>query len=111
MTALDVWFRVTWYDDGVTLDVTPPGRNAWTATFPWASVLRVCFEAEGLGTSDGIYVFTSLRPESFAIPVEASGGRELWNEIVRRQLFDAELAIEAASASEGLFCWPPREPQ
>jgi hypothetical protein len=56
--------------------------------------------------SDGIYVFTTLRPESFVIPAEASGGAALWNEIVRRGLFDAELAIEAASASEGLFCWP-----
>jgi hypothetical protein len=69
----------------------------------------VCFKAEGLEASDGIYVFTTLRPESFAIPVEASGGTALWREIVKRGLFSAELAVTAASATEGSFCWPPLE--
>jgi hypothetical protein len=67
----------------------------------------VCFKAEGLGVSDGIYVLTSARPESYAIPIEARGGAELWDEILRRKLFDAELAIETASATSGVFCWPP----
>jgi hypothetical protein len=110
-TALDAWFRVTWNDDEVSLDVEPPGRTAWTASFPWSSVMRVCFKAEGLEASDGIYVFTSLRPESFVIPVEASGGLEVWNEIVRRRLFDAGLAVKVASLSEGLVCWPADESQ
>lgn len=109
--ALDAWFRVTWDSKEVRLDVEPPGRSAWVASFPWSSISRVCFKAEGLETSDGIYVFTSLRPESFAIPIEASGGADLWNEIVRRGLFDAELAIKVASESDGLFCWPPLESQ
>jgi hypothetical protein len=68
-------------------------------------------KAEGLQASDGIYVFTSLRPESYVIPVEASGGLEFWNEIVRRRLFDAGLAVKVASLSEGLVCWPPDESQ
>jgi hypothetical protein len=29
-----------------------------------------------------------------------------WGEIIRRDLFDAELAIKIASATEGLYCWP-----
>ena len=61
--------------------------------------------------SDGIYVFTSERPQSFVIPTEADGGLEVWNELVRRGLFDAELAIKAALAEEGLFCWPVAEPE
>jgi hypothetical protein len=59
------------------------------------------------GASDGIYVFTRERPESYVIPVEASGGAHFFDELITRRLFGAELAIEAASTTEGLFCWPP----
>jgi hypothetical protein len=103
------WFRVTWDSEQVHLDVEPPGRSPWEASFTWSSVCRVCFKAEGLEASDGIYVFTTLRPESFAIPTEASGGTALWNEIVKRGLFSAALAVTAASAADGTFCWPPLE--
>ena len=104
---VDEWFRVTFDDEYVRLDVAPPGRDPWKAHFAWAGIVRVCFKAEGLEASDGVYVFTSDRPESYAIPVEAAGGADFWTEVIRRGLFDAHLAIEAASASEGLFCWPP----
>jgi hypothetical protein len=100
---------VTWDEEAVHLNVAPPGGDAWMASFPWSSITRVCFKAEGLELSDGVYVFTTLRPESFVIPTEASGGLGVWNEIVRRGLFGAELAVKAASAGEGLFCWPPME--
>ena len=103
------WFRVTWDAEQVHLDVEPPGHSEWEASFPWSSVSRVCFKAEGLEASDGIYVFTTLRPESFAIPTEASGGAALWNEIVKRGLFSAALAVAAASAVDGIFCWPPHD--
>ena len=104
------WFRVTWDSEQVHLDVEPPGRRAWVASFPWTSVCRVCFKAEGAEASDGIYVFTTLRPESFVIPTEASGGAALWSEILNRGLFSADLAVTAASAHDGLFCWPFLEP-
>ena len=104
--ALEEWFTVTWDTTRVHLDVAPPGREPWKASFEWASVVRVCFEAEGGLASDGVYVFTRTRPESYVIPTEASGGAEFWDEVLRRGLFDPELAIAAASATEGLFCWP-----
>ncbi len=75
----------------------------------WANVERVCFKAEYFAVSDGIYIFTDQRPESYAIPIQARGGQELWNEIVRCGLFDAALAIKALTSTEGLFCWPPQE--
>jgi hypothetical protein len=103
---LEQWFRVTWDGDKVILHVAPPGRAAWSAEFSWSTISRICFKAEGLELSDGIYVFTSVRPESYVIPIEAAGGAAFWDEIIRRGLFDAELAIEVASAPEGLFCWP-----
>ena len=103
------WFSVSWTDDEVALDVRPPGQKPWTAKFRWKDIIRICFKAEDLGVSDGIYVFTSTRPESFVIPTEAKGGSEFWGQIIDRRLFDAELAIKAASAAEGLFFWPPIE--
>ena len=104
---LDEWFCVTFDDRVVRMRVEPPGREPWDAEFTWASVVRVCFLAEDLYASDGIYVFTTQRPESYVIPTEAHGGLELWNEIIRRKLFDASLAIDAATAEGRLFCWPP----
>jgi hypothetical protein len=103
---LDQWFVVTFDERAVYLRVEPPGRPAWSAQFAWDTVIRVCFKAEDLFTSDGIYVFTSQRPESYVIPTEARGGQELWFEILRRKLFDAELAIKAATSAGGLYCWP-----
>ena len=103
---LEEWFVVGHDEAGVRLEVSPPGREPWQASFPWSSIQRVCFKCEGLEISDGIYIFTSLRPESYVIPTEAKGGSELWSEILRRGLFDPELAIRAAASVEGLFCWP-----
>jgi hypothetical protein len=104
------WFVVAPDTRSFSLEVSPPGREPWQAVIPWDSVTRVCFEADGPLASDSLYVFTSLRPESWVIPVEAVGGQQLLNELIRRGLFDASLAIEAIQAHHGLFCWPPGEP-
>jgi hypothetical protein len=87
--------------------VSPPGRQPWQADIPWDSVVRVWFEAEGPLDSDSLYVFTSLRAESWVIPAEADGGQQLIDELIRRDLLNARRAIEAAYAHHGLFCWPP----
>lgn len=87
--------------------MTAPGRDPWEEEFRWGSIQRVGFKAEGVGVSDGIYLFTTLRAESYVIPTEAEGGSDLWAEIIRRGLFDAELAAQAMSASGGVFFWPP----
>ena len=101
------WYVITFDDHAVYLHAEPPGREPWSQQFAWDSVVRVCFEAEDFLASDGIYVFTTQRPESYAIPTEARGGQELWFEILRRKLFDASLAIKAATSTGGLYCWPP----
>ena len=106
---LHEWFLVTFDEQAVYMRAEPPGRPSWFQGFRWDSVVRICFKAEGMYVSDGIYVFTAERPESYAIPTEARGGTELWSEILRRKLFDAALAIEAAGSTGGLYCWPPTE--
>ena len=109
LPAVSDWFMVRWDENTVFLDVRPPSRKPWTAQFRWNDVERVCLKVEDLTCSDGIYVFTSLRPESWVIPTEAAGGLGFLDELIKRELFDAELAIKAAAATEGLFCWPPPE--
>jgi len=101
------WFVVTCEDEAIHLSVRPPGQDSWSVDIPWASIIRVCFKVEDLTTSDGIYVFTDLGDESVAIPLEAVGGNELLVELVRRGLYDEDLATVATTAGMGLFCWPP----
>jgi hypothetical protein len=103
------WFCVTMSDDAISLSVIAAGRPAWRTAIPWDSIIRVCFAAEGPFDSDGIYIFTDLRPESWAVPVEADGGADLLSELMRRGLFNEELAIKAAQALSDLFCWPPAD--
>jgi hypothetical protein len=108
---LSSWFLVRWDDANVHVDVRPPGRDAWRVSIPWEAITRVCFKAESYSLSDGIYVFTRERAESYAIPMDAGGGHEFWNELVRRRLFDAELAVRAMAAVDGVFCWPELDPE
>lgn len=105
---LEDWFKVSYDAECVHLDVTPPDKKPWQARFRWGDIIRICYGTKEMFVSDGIYFFTSARPESYAVPIEAQGGAELWDEVIRRGLFDPRLAIEAACcAEEKLFCWPP----
>jgi len=100
------WFEVTFDDREVRLSVNPPKRSSWQAQIKWDRIIRVCFKAGDLYVPDEIYIFTDERPESYLIPTEANGGRSLWDEILRRRLFDAELAIKAMTSTGRLFCCP-----
>ena len=104
------WYTVEFDADNIRLKANPPGGQPWSQELRWADIDRVCFVAEDFTVSDGIYLFTNQRPESYAIPVEAQGGQRLWGEIIERGLFDAALAVHAATSTGGVFCWPPPEP-
>jgi hypothetical protein len=105
---LSEWFSVSSDDERVTISARPPQGEAWEQSFLWMEIERICFKAEGLLASDGIYVFTSQRPESFVIPTEAKGGSEFWAKVIDLGLFSADLAIQVMSAPEGtVLCWPP----
>ena len=104
---LSEWFTVAFDDQRVTMAARPPGRAPWEQSFLWSEVERVCFKSEGALASDGIYIFTTQRPESFVVPTEAKGGLEFWFRVVERGLFPSEMAIKAASLPEGeMVCWP-----
>ncbi|MBI5496817.1 MAG: hypothetical protein HY904_17520 [Deltaproteobacteria bacterium] len=92
------------------LQVSPPGRIPWNDSFPWSSIIRVCFKDEGLFASDGLYIFTTLRPESFLVPTEAAGGDALFGQLRARGYFPDELSAKANSSTDGgYYCWPPTE--
>jgi hypothetical protein len=101
------WFKVRFDDASITLEGSPPTRAAWESHVEWARIIRVCFKSGGWDSPDEVYLFTDERPESYLIPMMAVGADALWDEIIRRGLFDAELAIEAASSVDKLFCHPP----
>jgi len=105
--GLAEWFSVAYDTSTVTISARPPGSAQWEQRFGWSEVTRVCFKSGGFMVSDGIYVFTTQRPESFVIPTEARGGAEFWSQIAKRGLFPADLMIKAASLEEGkVLCWP-----
>jgi hypothetical protein len=86
-------------------------RKGTVTEIQWSRIIRVCFLGGDMLKSDQLYIFTDERPESYVIPMDADGAPQLWDEIITRGLFDAELAIKAAMAMDGdLLCWP-EEPQ
>lgn len=102
---MEWWYTITFDEVGFTRHVAPPGGEAWTDSVQWDEIVRVCLEMQDFLGTDSLYVFTAARPESYQMPLLAEGGQELLNELIRRKLFPAELAIKAASG-EGVYCWP-----
>lgn len=103
------WFQC-WFDEqGVYRRATPPAGEAWSDVLAWGEVVRVCLEMQDYLGTDCLYIFTRQRPQSYVFPLASEGGAALLSEVIRRQLFDAELAIRATSG-EGLYCWPEIEP-
>jgi hypothetical protein len=110
MSSLAEWYIVRFDETLVSLQVNPPHGTSWSEEIPWKQIIRVCFKTGDWLESDEIYLFTAQRPESYIIPTEANGGQEVWFEILKRNLFDAELAVEAATTNGQLFCSSLHEP-
>jgi hypothetical protein len=107
---LNEWFFVTFDNERVTLRANPPGRDSWDQSFTWSSITRVCFKDEGPYASDGLYIFTSERAESFVVPTEAHGGDEFFGALAGRGFFPPEVMASAVrSVDGGLYCWPPEQ--
>jgi hypothetical protein len=106
--SLRDWFHVQLSDHGIKVRKLLPPQIQQEYEIEWKSLIRVVLKtAEDFLDNDELYLFTDERPESFVIPMEADGALELMNQLIDRKLFDAELAIQAASSAGGLFVWPP----
>lgn len=102
---LNQQFHVEFDDSTVHIRIMSK-RDPVQEQFDWSEVTQVCFVAQGFATSDEIQVRTIRNPVGYVIPIEADGGDEFWNEMLRRGLFDQALALEAMGATNKTFCWP-----
>lgn len=104
------WFEVSYDKDTITIRRRKLLLLKSVMKISWARIIRVCFLAGDHIKFDEVYIFTDERPKSYVIPMDAFGGLQLWSEIVKRGLFDAELAVKAASSiSDELLCWPQED--
>ncbi|MHA1137450.1 MAG: hypothetical protein ACTSSE_13275 [Candidatus Thorarchaeota archaeon] len=101
------WFEVSYDTDTITISRRKLLLLKSVTKISWSRIIRICFLAGDHIKFDEVYIFTDERSESYVIPMDALGGLQIWGEIIERGLFDAELAIEAASStSDKLYCWP-----
>ncbi len=84
--------------------VAPPSMEAWSDEFHWHDIIRICYQAGDFLEPDEVFVFTNQRPESYQIPMEATGASELMGELSRRGLFPLEMLLEAMQSQGELVC-------
>ena len=100
------WFEASYDAENITIFRRKLFVLKSVRVIPWARIIRICFLAGDHIKFDEVYIFTDEHPESYVIPLDSYGGLQLWSEIIHRGLFDAELAVMAASASsDELLCW------
>ncbi len=104
--SLDTCYHVSFDEVYIYRNVDPPEGEGWNDKLRWEEIIRICYHPGDFLETDELYIFTNEREESYLIPLEADGAPKLWGEIIERNLFDAKLAIELVSKSEGLYCWP-----
>jgi hypothetical protein len=107
--SLDTWYHVSFNHEYIYRKVYPPGRQEWNDKLRWDNIIRVCYKLGDYLIPDELYLFTNKREESYLIPFEADGAQKLWGEILEKKLFDAKLAIEILSKTEGVYCWPEED--
>ena len=101
------WFEVDYDAESITISRRKLFLLKAVTEISWSRIIRICFLGGDHIKFDELYIFTDERPQSYIIPMDAYGALQLWSEIIKRGLFDAEIAIQAASASsDELLCWP-----
>jgi len=104
-----VYSQVSYDDESVSLHgMGADGSLLMQARFAWTAISRVCFKDNGPMASDVVYVITTDKERTLAIPLEAVGGGEFWRQLRTRGVFPAELHERATLSMDGrLYCWPP----
>ena len=67
------WYVVSFDETEIARDVSPPGRAGFKDQLEWSAIERVVFEATDFIESDVIHLFSRHRPESYEIPMDATG--------------------------------------
>ncbi|MCY3415012.1 MAG: hypothetical protein INQ03_25400 [Candidatus Heimdallarchaeota archaeon] len=100
------WYKITLSSNGFHVNIEP---SSISYSVTWDEIIRICFKPGDLFDQDELLIFVKNRENSYLIPMEASGALELWTTIIDKGYFDPEIAIQAAKADEGIFCWPEFE--
>ena len=103
------WYQVSFNEFQISISAQPPGKDSWEQSVNWESIIRVLWQGEGGIISDGIYLFTSERSESYVIPMDARGGESFVKELINRKYFSSHKFSEAVLQPYGSYCWPENE--
>ncbi len=106
---LSDWYQVSFDDSQISISAQPPGKDSWEQSITWVSIIRVLWKGEGGLTSDGVYLFTSERSESYVVPTDAEGGDSFVEELITRGYFSSNKFTEAVLNPYGIYCWPDDE--
>ncbi len=101
------WYSISFNEQTISFDVRPPNLSPWNATIRWDEISRVCYKTGEFPEPDDIYIFVRNREHSYRIPSTATNAEDLWAEILRRDLFDAEVAVQLLTTSNEIQCFPP----
>ncbi|MBX7097562.1 MAG: hypothetical protein K1X89_07615 [Myxococcaceae bacterium] len=97
------WFKVSWDDEGIHLELSR--ERVATTTVPWRSVRRVRLKIEPR-LSDALVLWLEDTDQLVFIPLEAAGGQELLFELPKRGLFTYELIERAMTLAETSVWFP-----
>lgn len=86
--TIDKWFFVSFNEIEVKIYVNPPNGNTWEEIFYWDSINKICYQFEDVYTSDGLYIYTTLRKNPFIIPLECNGGEIFIMELIKKNLIN-----------------------
>ncbi|MBU1281802.1 MAG: hypothetical protein KJ989_06195 [Gammaproteobacteria bacterium] len=103
------WYQVSFNAFQISISAQPPGKDSWEQSVNWESIIRVLWQGEGGIISDGIYLFTSERSESYVIATDARGGESFVKELINRKYFSSQKFSEAVLQPYGSYCWPENE--
>lgn len=104
---LSAWYFVAFDDTHIHVRANPPKQQGFAYSFLWQDIHRVCFQDGGLSASDCLYIWVQGQEDSYMIPIEASGGDELFLALNQRGLFPDDLMRQAAASTDGgLYCYP-----
>ncbi|WP_166269254.1 hypothetical protein [Marinobacter caseinilyticus] len=106
---LSEWYQVSFDELRINISAQPPGKDAWEQSITWATIIRVLWQGEGGLVSDGVYLFTSEREESYVVPTESKGGDRLVKELINRGYFSSDKFTKAVTDPYGFYCWPEDE--
>lgn len=98
------WYTVSFDEHALQVHCAPPGHEAWGERLPWSGIARAELVEEGLSASDRVRLVSREGGEPLLeVPIEADGGREFLQELLRRDLLDVSFLQKQAFEKQGML--------